>query len=350
MLISRLLVLLTVLTSPVLTQTAVEPDFLKIFDGRSLEGWDGDPTYWSVEDGTLVGTVTPDTLLDRNTFIIWRGGELADFELRLEYRITDSGNSGINFRSIEIPGVPYAMRGYQADLHGGDRYTGNVYEERGRTFLALRGQKTIVEPGEVAAVAELFGSERDLQAFIRKEDGWNTSRIVARGGHIQQYFNGRLFSEVIDNDPVAGRRRGLLGVQVHVGPPMKVEFRNIRVKKLGSAEIEPVSFDQLPERGSNSKVLPLIERQVARLLGPAPGSPLDGRQQLTVTSRPQYVRGTVTDLVLEFEGLALKVPDVPEALQYLDSTSAHRFELEWTTTAYRVTHVTRDDQSLYMAP
>ena len=137
----RLSTLIFLLTAPVLAQGVLEPGFERIFDGQSLDGWDGDPTYWSVEDGALVGTVTPDTLLDRNTFIIWRGGELADFELRLEYRIANSGNSGINYRSIEVPVVPYAMRGYQADLHGGDRYTGNCFEERGRTFLALRGQK-----------------------------------------------------------------------------------------------------------------------------------------------------------------------------------------------------------------
>ncbi len=350
MYLRRLLHVFFLLTAPVLAQGVLEPGFERIFDGQSLDGWDGDPTYWSVEDGALVGTVTPETLLDRNTFIIWRAGELADFELRLEYRIANSGNSGINYRSIEVPGVPYAMRGYQADLHGGDRYTGNVYEERGRTFLALRGQKTIVEPGEVATVAELFGSDGDLQAFIRKEDGWNTSRIVARGGHIQQYFNGRLFSEVIDNDPVAGRRRGLLGVQVHVGPPMKVEFRNIRVKRLGDAEVEPVSFDQLPERGSNSKVLPLIESQVASLLGPGPDVPLEGRERLITSSRPRYVRGAETDLVLEFEGQALKVLAVPAALQYLANDVAYEFEIEWSAGGYRVTRVTREGHSLYLAP
>lgn len=328
----------------------VEPGFERIFDGKTLDGWDGDPTYWSVEDGALVGTVTPATLLDRNTFIIWRGSELADFELRLEYRITDSGNSGINYRSIEVPGVPYAMRGYQADLHGGDSYTGNVYEERGRTFLALRGQKTIIEPGSVAAVVERFGTAGDLQAFVRKEDGWNDSRIIARGQHIQQYFNGRLFAEVIDNDRTAGQQRGLLGVQVHVGPPMKVEFRNIRVKRLGNTGTELLPFDSLPERMSNSQVLSLIEDQVAALLAPGPKMPLDGRERLSVQSRPRYMRGAETDLILTVEGHSLKIPGVSEPLRHLDSESVYQFDLEWAGGAYRVTRTMRENDSLYLGP
>jgi hypothetical protein len=348
--LSYLFTLLLLLSLPALAQSVVEPGFERIFDGRSLAGWDGDPTYWSVEDGALVGTVTPETLLDRNTFIIWRGGELADFELRLEYRITDSGNSGINYRSVEVPGVPYAVRGYQADIHGGDMYTGNVYEERGRTFLALRGQKTIVEPGEVAQVVELFGAATDLQAWVRKQDGWNDVRIVARGGHVQQYINGRLFTEVIDNDQIAGRRKGLLGVQVHVGPPMKVEYRDIRVKHLGDAKIEPVGFDEMPGRMSNSDVLPLIETQVGALLKPGPNGAVGGRDELVIRSRPRYVRGLQTDLVLEVEGMALKIPAVPVALRNLENESEYSWELAWADGGYRVTRVTREGVSVYLAP
>lgn len=346
---SRFLVTLILLALPGIAQDALEPGFERIFDGRTLADWDGDPTYWSVEDGSMVGTVTPETLLDRNTFIIWRGGELADFDLRLEYRITDSGNSGINYRSIEVPGVSYALRGYQTDIHGGDLYTGNVYEERGRTFLALRGQKTLVEPGEVARVVEYFGSAADLQSWVRKQDGWNDVRIVARGGRVQQYINGRLFADVIDNDVIAGRRKGLLGVQVHVGPPMKVEYRDIRVKRLGEADVEPVGFDEMPMRMSNSDVLPLVEAQVAGLLKPGPEGPVNGRTELVVHSRPRYVRGVETDLVLDLGELLLKVPAVPAALQHLENVSEYRFELQWSGEAYRVTRVTREGVSVYLA-
>ena len=116
--------------------------FVSIFDGKSLNGWEGDSQYWRVENGNIVGEITPDRLLKTNTFLIWRGGEPEDFELKLEYRISKTGNSGINYRSEQITEVPFALRGYQADIDGMNRYTGQNYEERGRTTLAYRGQKT----------------------------------------------------------------------------------------------------------------------------------------------------------------------------------------------------------------
>ena len=346
----RTLLLLSLICLPLAAQQPLEPGFEAIFDGRTLAGWEGDPTYWSVADGALVGIVTPETLLKNNTFIMWRGGEVADFDLRLEYRIADSGNSGINYRSIEVPGVPFAMRGYQADIHGGDTYTGNVYEERGRTFLALRGQKTVLEPALAATVVERFAAPDDMQAYIRKEDGWNQVRIVAVGNHIQQWFNGRLFADVVDNDPAAGQRRGMIGVQVHVGPPMKVEYRNIRLKRLGDTDMPLVPFERLPQRQSNSDVQPLIEGQVAALLDPGPESPLGGRERLSVHSRPRYVRGAETDLVLDFEGRALKIPAVADALRNLAYPAEYDFDLEWAAGAYRVTSVQLLGQSFYSAP
>src|SRR5262249_7119844 len=116
-----------------------ETGFVSIFDGKSLDGWEGDPTYWRVEDGCLVGEVTPETLLKRNSFIIWRGGKPGDFELKADFRISEGGNSGINYRSEEVADTPFALRGYQFDIDGANRYTGQNYEERGRTFLAQRG-------------------------------------------------------------------------------------------------------------------------------------------------------------------------------------------------------------------
>jgi hypothetical protein len=343
----RTLLLVSLICLPLQAQQPLEPGFEAIFDGRSLAGWEGDAKYWSVADGALVGTVTPETILDRNTFIVWRGGEVADFDLRLEYRISNSGNSGINYRSIDVPGVPFAMRGYQADIHSGDSYTGNVYEERGRTFLALRGQKTVVEANQAATVVERFAAPADLQAYIRKEDGWNQVRIVARDNHIQQYFNGRLFAEVIDNDQGAGQRRGMIGVQVHVGPPMRVEYRHIRLKQLGETNAPIVPFERLPERQSNSQVQPLIEGQVDELSAPGPEEALGGRIQLSVRSHPRYVRGAETDLVLDFEERALKIPSVPAPLQHLAYPAVYDFDLEWDRGAYRVTRVRLDGYPLY---
>ena len=123
-----------------------QPGFVSIFDGKSMKGWEGDVNYWRVENGCLVGEIKPDKLLKTNSFIIWRGGEPSDFELILECRIAVDGNSGINYRSTQLTDVPYALRGYQADIDGKNNYTGQNYEERGRTTLAYRGQKTVIDP------------------------------------------------------------------------------------------------------------------------------------------------------------------------------------------------------------
>jgi hypothetical protein len=208
-----------------------EAGFVAIFNGTSLEGWDGDPKYWRVEDGCLVGEITPETIVKRNTFIIWRGGEPRDFELKLEYRVSDRGNSGINYRSTQLTDAGWSLRGYQADLDGQNRYNGQNYEERGRTFLAMRGQIARLAPGQKPAVLGSLGGADDLKAVFKPGE-WNEYHLVIRGNLLIHILNGRALSIVIDEDPANARADGLLGVQVHVGPPMKVEYRNIRLKTL----------------------------------------------------------------------------------------------------------------------
>jgi hypothetical protein len=204
--------------------------FESIFDG-TLKHWEGDPTYWRAENGTLIGEVTPTTLLKQNSFIIWRGGEVADFELKLEYRVSAEGNSGINYRSSEVPGTPFAMQGYQHDIDGKDEWSGQNYEERGRTFLAYRGQSVVLPTDGKPQVTRTLGDRADLQKKVRKLE-WNQVHIIAKGNLLLHFTNGILMSEVRDEDPQRRRMNGLLGVQVHVGPPMKIEFRNIRLKPL----------------------------------------------------------------------------------------------------------------------
>ncbi|CCH51450.1 protein of unknown function DUF1080 [Fibrisoma limi BUZ 3] len=223
--------------------------FVRIFDGKSLKGWDGDPTYWRVENGNLVGEITPTTLLKANSFIIWRGGEPADFEFKGEFNITEAGNSGINYRSEQLTDVPFALRGYQADIDGKNRYTGQNYEERRRTTLAYRGEKAKINAYDGPATLEgvranvksnawtgravtgSLGNSDSLKTLIKSED-WNTFRLIVKGNRLQHYINGVLMSEVVDEDTVNGRAKGLLGVQVHVGPPMKVQYRNLMLKQL----------------------------------------------------------------------------------------------------------------------
>jgi hypothetical protein len=210
-----------------------EPGFQSIFDGKSLAGWEGDPVYWRAENGVLVGEITPQTVVKSNTFIIWRGGRPKDFELKLDYRITADGNSGINYRSAVVPDpvTPanrFAMRGYQCDIDGRKRYSGNNYEEKGRLFLATRGQLTRVVGGRPPVLISTFGDADALGSFVT--DDWNAVHLIVRGNTLTHMINGRLMSVVIDDDVPNRPADGLLGVQVHVGPPMKVEYRNIRLK------------------------------------------------------------------------------------------------------------------------
>ncbi len=223
---------------------AQNEEYLSLFNGKSLEGWEGDPTYWRVEDGAIVGEVTPETLLDRNSFLTWRGGTVRDFELKAVFRVSAEGNSGINYRSEEVEGVPYALRGYQADIDGAMQYSGMNYEERRRTIIAWPGQTVLLKtpsgPVEdfrknnqwtLSEIRHQVNNLDSLKSHVRRND-WNEMHIVARKNRIRHYINGVLFSEVDDRDRKNRRREGLLGVQVHVGPPMKVEYRSILLKRL----------------------------------------------------------------------------------------------------------------------
>jgi 3-keto-disaccharide hydrolase len=211
-----------------------EPGFHSIFDGTSLAGWEGDAKYWRAADGVMTGEITPETLIKSNTFLIWRGGEPEDFELKVDYRITSGGNSGVNYRSVVVPDAVtpanrFAMRGYQCDIDGQNRYTGNNYEEKGRLFLAVRGQATHVTGTRPPLIVSNLGDNKELAALIR--DDWNAIHIVARGNVLMHTINGRLMSMTIDDDP-RRERKGLIGVQVHVGGPMKIDYRNWRIREM----------------------------------------------------------------------------------------------------------------------
>ena len=196
-----------------------EKGFKSIFDGKTLNAWEGDTKYWRVENGNLVGEITPETLLKTNSFITWKGGEPADFELKGEFNITEKGNSGINYRSVMFAEVPYAMKGYQADIDGAVRYTGQNYEERGRTTLAYRGQITTIKAQPSSITSEevrkkvqrnawsdlklegSLGHTDSLKTKIKSQD-WNSFYIVAKGNRLQHFINGVLMSDVTDNDVV----------------------------------------------------------------------------------------------------------------------------------------------------
>ena len=213
--------------------------FESIFDG-TMKNWDGDPTYWRAANNMLVGETTEANKLDENTFVIWRGGEPADFELKLEFRM-NATNSGIQFRSSHVPpggegrGAvkgKWVLKGYQADIDYDNQFTGMIYEERGRGFLMRRGQAVNIGPdGSKKMVGSLESNADELKAIIKPGD-WNYVHLIARGATIVNIVNGHVTALVTDDDTKGRAMKGLLGFQIHVGPPMKIEFRNIYLKKL----------------------------------------------------------------------------------------------------------------------
>jgi hypothetical protein len=204
--------------------------FKPIFDGKSLAGWEGDPKLWSIEDGTITGQTSADNPLKYNSFLIWRGGKPGDFELKAEFRMPNPGfaNSGIQIRSWEGP-KPWQVSGYQADMDGGNTYTGICYGEGFRGILCMRGQKVVIGTDHKPKVVEEFGKHDEMSKIVKKND-WNEYDIIAKGNHIIQKINGQVMSDITDEDTDA-RADGIIALQLHAGDPMKVQFRNIQLKE-----------------------------------------------------------------------------------------------------------------------
>jgi hypothetical protein len=209
---------------------AEEAGFKSLFDGQTLKGWEGKTEFWSARDGAITGQTTAENPTEGNTFLIWRDGELKDFELRLKFRIV-GGNSGIQYRSRELDDQPFVVSGYQADIDSGTAFIGILYEERGRGILGPRAKKVVIQAdGKTQEVGEAC-DEQALLASIKKED-WNDYTIIATGNHLVQMINGYTTVDVTDDQKDKARTSGILALQLHAGPPMLVQFKDIRVKML----------------------------------------------------------------------------------------------------------------------
>lgn len=218
-----------------------EPDdntgFVSIFDGKTLNGWDGDTTFWRVENGEIVGETTPEKVVKMNNFLIWRGGKVKDFELKVDFKFNGT-NSGIQYRSLEMPEIgKWVLKGYQADIEFTNGFTGNLHEERGRqpgighAVLARRGEVTRLTDGPKYKLLAKIGDNQLLRGVVNV-NGWNQYHIIARGPVMLQILNGQLISATIDEDPKHFVPEGLIGFQMHVGPPFKIQYRNILYRNL----------------------------------------------------------------------------------------------------------------------
>ncbi|MHB8861446.1 MAG: 3-keto-disaccharide hydrolase [Pirellulaceae bacterium] len=227
--------ILTVLLSLALPQLRADAEGpakgISLFDGKTLDGWDGDPRFWSVKEGVICGQTTPENPTEHNTFLIWRKGVVDDFQLDLDFRLV-GGNSGIQYRSQEAD--KWVIGGYQADFDASGTYSGILYEERGRGILAERGKQVVVnEQGKVEVVGDTTENETILR--VLKKNDWNHYTIIAKGNHLIHKINGLVTVEVTDNQADKRSLSGLLAFQVHQGDPMLVQFRNIQLQPLGDS-------------------------------------------------------------------------------------------------------------------
>jgi hypothetical protein len=214
----------------------VEEGFVRMFNGKDLTGWEGAPGWWQVRDGAIVAESTLDKPSDRTHYLYWKGGEPADFEMRCRYRITGKGgNSGIQFRSERRPN--WDTWGYQADFDTNHDYTGFLYQH-GRGLVAGRGQEVVIDRNGQKTVTPFADSDKLLEAV--HDSDWNEYRILAQGRHITLWINGQRMCQVEDHEPKYALPKGIIALQMHAGPPMRVEFKDLRIRQFPSrAETTP---------------------------------------------------------------------------------------------------------------
>ena len=224
--------------------TPVDEDdgFTSLFNGTDLSGWDGDPALWKVENGIVIGTCEGPGAMENNSFLIWRGGTVEDFELRVTMRVVGDNNSGIQYRSRERPDIgPWVISGYQCDVHPAIEHTGMTYEEKGRGIFGLNGKSVMLDPqGERWLTAEHEPVDVDVSE-------WNEYTVIAQGNRLIHTVNGQLSSELIDCHDSGRSLQGLLAIQLHRGNPNRVEIKDLRIKNLPKGDILPFIPNALPE-------------------------------------------------------------------------------------------------------
>jgi len=234
------IVLIVALAVPSLAQEK------QLFNGKDLDGWEGNPESWSVQDGAITGITTDDKRLPYNQFLIWRGGKVKNFELTA--KVKQSGNnSGIQYRSKELPSVgPWSVGGYQCDIHPIPANNAMLYDERGRGIVAQNGQTVIIDrEGTKWLVKETEPVKVDVAE-------WNEYTIIARGNHLIHKLNGQVTADVIDHQESEREDEGIVAIQIHQGPAMKVQVKDIVVKELPDGGI--LSPEQAPIPADAKKI------------------------------------------------------------------------------------------------
>lgn len=223
-----------------LPSSFAQDGFRPLFNGKDLTGWDGNPELWTVEDGCISGKTKGPEQLSYNQFLIWRGGELKNFELRA--KIKESGNnSGIQYRSKELPEVgKWSVGGYQCDIHPAPANNGMVYEERARGIIVQNGQSVVIDPeGKRWLVAEREPVKVDIAE-------WHEYTVIAQGNHLVHKIDGKVTIELVDHEAAKRSLVGILAFQIHRGPAMSVQIKDVLLKELPEGGVTAFDKASLP--------------------------------------------------------------------------------------------------------
>ncbi|MEI7733080.1 MAG: DUF1080 domain-containing protein [Verrucomicrobiota bacterium] len=221
-------------------QSADEPGWRALFNGKDLTGWDGNPELWSVKEGIILGKITGPEQIPYNQFLIWRGGVLKNFEVRATIRQAGN-NSGIQYRSDELKNVgPWAIGGYQCDIHPNPAYNGQQYHERGRGIIFFNGQKGVVDD---KGQKYLLSQKEPLKVEVEQ---WHEYTVIAVGNKLTHKIDGQVVMEMTDHEVAKRALAGLLAIQIHRGPAMTVEIKEVRLKELPEGGVVTLAEEPLP--------------------------------------------------------------------------------------------------------
>lgn len=212
--------------SAAVTEKPAADGFVSLFNGKNLNNWDGDRTHWSIENGAITGVT--DGTLKSNRFLTWKGSTVRNFDLRVQVKVTRGGNSGIQYRGTMRPDLGLdVVTGYQCDVVANvPKYNGMLYEEKGRRILSHTGEKVIIAPGGQPWIVE----QMPTRSF--EPDQWHEYRVLVRANHHQHWIDGHMTADLIDLDEQGRQLEGVLGVQVHVGPAMTIQYKDMRIRHL----------------------------------------------------------------------------------------------------------------------
>ena len=223
-----------------LSSASAQDGFKPLFNGKDLSGWDGNPELWKVENGEIVGTTTGPEQLAYNQFLIWRGGVVKNFELRVKVKQAGN-NTGIQYRSKELPeNGKWSIGGYQCDIHPAHPNNGMVYEEKGRGIICQNGQGVVIDP---EAKRWLASEHEPVKVDIAE---WHEYTVIAQGNHLIHKIDGQVTIDLLDFELAKRSLEGLLAFQIHRGPAMKVQIKDVMLKELPEGGVMDFANSPIP--------------------------------------------------------------------------------------------------------